>query len=172
MAPLDQLPALADDGVFHVVVESPRGSAVKLKYEPSFEAMSISRPLSMGIVFPYDWGFVPSTRGADGDPVDAIVLWDVATFPGVVIPCRPVAVLMVDQLAPDGRRIRNDRVIGRPTAVRRDADAPPASALSTRERAELAEFVLASTALEGKEARVLGWQSEEGVLALIRASRI
>ena len=172
MAPLDRLPALADDGVFHVVVESPRGSAVKLKYESSFEAMSISRPLSLGLVFPFDWGFVPSTRGADGDPVDAIVLWDVSTYPGVVIPCRPIAVLKIDQLAPDGRRIRNDRVIGRPTSSRRDADAPPSSALSTRERAELAEFLLASTTLEGKEARILGWDGEEAVLELIRSSGI
>jgi inorganic pyrophosphatase len=156
MAAWNQLPALADGGIFHVVIESPRGCSVKLKYDPSLDAMTISRPLALGLVFPYDWGFVPSTNGPDGDPVDAIVLWDVATFPGVVIPCRPVAVLEVDQLAPDGRRIRNDRIIGRPT----------------RERAELAEFIRASTALEGKDAKVLGWQGEEAVLALIRSSLV
>jgi inorganic pyrophosphatase len=172
MAAWNQLPALADGGIFHVVIESPRGCSVKLKYDPSLDAMTISRPLALGLVFPYDWGFVPSTNGPDGDPVDAIVLWDVATFPGVVIPCRPVAVLEVDQLAPDGRRIRNDRIIGRPTAARREADTPAATALSTRERAELAEFIRASTALEGKDAKVLGWQGEEAVLALIRSSLV
>jgi inorganic pyrophosphatase len=172
MSALDRLPAVTDGGAFHVVVESPRGSAVKLKYDASLKAMTISRPLSLGLVFPYDWGFVPSTRGPDGDPVDAIVLWDVETFPGVVIKCRPVALLKVDQRAPDGQRIRNDRVIGRPAEARRDADTPSAAALSTRERAELVEFIYASTALEGKDVKHLGWEGEDAVMALIRASHI
>src|SRR3954453_8756235 len=101
MPDLHNLPAFSPANALPVVVESPRGSAVKLKYDPSLGAMSISRPLSLGLSFPYDWGFVPSTRGADGDPLDAIVLWDVATFPGVVIPCLALALLKVDQRGED-----------------------------------------------------------------------
>ena len=58
---LAAIPAFASDDVFHVVVEAPRGSALKLKYEPQWEVMSISRPLPLGLTFLFDWGFVPST---------------------------------------------------------------------------------------------------------------
>lgn len=171
MANLERLAAFVGGDAFHVVVESPRGSAVKLKYDPALGAMSISRPLGLGLVFPFDWGFIPSTRGPDGDPVDAIALWDVATFPGVVIPCRALALLTVDQRAPDGSRIRNDRVIGRPTSDRRDGDLTAESALSARVRAEVIEFLRAATALEDKDLRILGWHGADAALALIRASR-
>src|ERR1700722_19662719 len=117
------LPTFATKELFHVVVESPRGSAVKLKYNPTLNAMSISRPLVLGLTYPHDWGFVPSTRGPDGDPVDALVYWDVATFPGVVIPCRALAVIQVEQNGKDepAQRVRNDRVIVVPDAQRRTA---------------------------------------------------
>ena len=49
-------------------------------------------------MYPYDWGFVPSTRGPDGDPIDALVLWDRASFPGVVLECRLIDVLAAEQL--------------------------------------------------------------------------
>ena len=91
------IPTFSEPGVFHVVVESPRGSALKLKYEPRWNAMTVSRPLILGVTFPFDWGFVPSTTGADGDPLDALVFWDVSSYPGVVLPCRAIGVLQVEQ---------------------------------------------------------------------------
>src|SRR5262245_25454473 len=63
------LPAFASAHAIDVVVESPRGSTVKLKYEPTLEAFGLSRPLPEGLVYPYDSGFVPSTRASDGDRV-------------------------------------------------------------------------------------------------------
>jgi hypothetical protein len=90
-----RLPARVRDGGIYIVVESPRGSAVKLKYDGDFEAFTLSRPLVEGIVYPCDWGFVPSTCAADGDPLDAMVVWDRSTFPGVVLRCRMLGVLGV-----------------------------------------------------------------------------
>jgi inorganic pyrophosphatase len=169
MAALDQIKPFSKDDLIHVVVESPRGSAVKLKYEPALQVMSISRPLPLGLMFPYDWGFVPGTRGADGDPLDAIVLWDVATYPGVVIPCHALALLNVDQKG-ETTRVRNDRLILRPAAARREAGQKDAAAVSERVRAEIAQFLLAATALEGKDIRILGWDGPAAVVDLIRSS--
>ena len=65
---LDQLPAFVRGNVFRVVVESPRGASAKLKFDPGTGAMTLSRPLTLGLTYPFDWGFVPSTEAADGDP--------------------------------------------------------------------------------------------------------
>ena len=83
---LHLLPAFVRGHFFRVVVESPRGSNAKLKFDPELEAMSLSRPLTYGLTYPFDWGFVPGTRASDGDPLDAMLMWDSATYPGVVIP--------------------------------------------------------------------------------------
>jgi inorganic pyrophosphatase len=107
---LIELPALREDGAVNVVVESPRGSSAKFKYEGG--VFMLWRPLPAGLVYPHDWGFIPSTRMADGDPLDAMVLWEGVSYPGVVIPCRLIGVLRVEQnrKSSPGRE-RNDRVI-------------------------------------------------------------
>ena len=66
---LARLSARDDAGALRVIVESPAGSRVKLKYEPDLGAFTVSRPLVLGVVYPFDWGFVPGTHGPDGDPL-------------------------------------------------------------------------------------------------------
>jgi len=168
MANLLSLPAFVDDDVFNVVVESPRGAAVKLKYDPDAEAMSISRPLPYGLVFPYDWGFIPSTRGMDKDPVDALVVWDLATFPGVVIQCRAAGLIQIEQNRVNHRRddrIRNDRVLAVPVTGRRPV--PDFLDGERRSRDEIINFLTAITVLEGKDIKVLGWAGPEEAKAFI-----
>src|SRR6185503_13012746 len=97
MIDVSALPTFADDDAIHVVVESPRGSAVKLKYDREHGVMTMSRPLTLGLTYPCDWGFVPSTHAPDGDPLDAFIMWDASVYPGVVVPCRPIGVLRVEQ---------------------------------------------------------------------------
>jgi inorganic pyrophosphatase len=156
---LTKLPLRGDRGAFHVVVESPRGSTVKLKYDPALGAFTISRPLARGLRYPYDWGFVPSTKGPDGDPLDALVYWDVATWPGVVLPCRALGVLQVDQKKKQGKgRERNDRLLAVPVAAARAQNLRTHESLSRREREELEHFFLAAVAFENKDARILGWK--------------
>ena len=166
---LTTIPTFAGEQTFHVVVESPRGSRVKLKYEGRWETMSISRPLALGLTYPCDWGFVPSTKGPDGDPVDALIYWDTPTFPGVVLTCRAAGVLRIEQnhLGDAARRVRNDRLLAVPLASRRDASLTSVDQLSARIRDELAHFTLATTALEGKDVTILGWDSPEEALALL-----
>lgn len=166
-ADLLSLPPRDESRAVHVVIESPRGSHVKLKYAPQLGTFVLSRPLALGVTYPYDWGFVPGTRGEDGDPIDAMVLLDTATFPGVVVACCPLALLEVEQNARTGGRQRNDRIIAAPAEARR-----PGIALDARVRDELVAFFHAATLLEGKEIRVLGWGDADAAEALVdRASR-
>jgi len=170
---LASIPTFADPETFHVVVEAPRGSQLKLKYEPKWQAMGISRPLPLGLVFPYDWGFIPSTSAEDGDPLDALVLWDVASFPGVVLSCHALGVVQVEQNKVNhdpSRRVRNDRILALPVEARREHELKTIDMLATRVRQELEQFTLAATALEGKDVAVIGWGSSVAALALIKDS--
>jgi inorganic pyrophosphatase len=168
---LERLPTFVDAEVFHVVVESPRGSAVKLKYAGRFEAFTISRPLPIGLTYPFDWGFVPSTKADDGDPVDAAIVWDVATFPGVVIPCRALALIKVEQnRAGTRQRARNDRILAVPVDSRRDKTLESWKQLGDRRRAELELFFLTAAALEGKDPQILGWDDPAAALQLLRSA--
>lgn len=172
---LTTIPTFANGDIFHVVVEAPRGSALKLKYEPKWDVMAVSRPLPHGVVFPYDWGFVPSTHAEDGDPLDAMLLWDVPSYPGVVVECRAVGVLQVEQNRTNhdpSIRVRNDRVMCVPIEARRQHQLTGVDGLSPRVREEHEHFAHAATALEGKDVRVIGWGDAATALALVRRSAV
>jgi inorganic pyrophosphatase len=170
---LDAIPAFASADTFHVVVETPRGSTLKLKYEARWEAMSVSRPLPLGVTYPFDWGFVPSTQSDDGDPLDALLLWDVPSYPGVVVPCRAIGVLHVEQNRTNhdrSTRIRNDRILSIPVEARREHSVTSLNALPERIRQELEQFAIAATALEGKDVQVVGWGDATAALKLVQDS--
>jgi|ERR1051326_4384193 len=174
MSELLALPAFANnDGAFHVVVESPRGSASKFKYDAELGVMTLARPLPAGLEYPHDWGFVPSTRAADGDPLDVMIVWDVASYPGIIIPCRAVGVLKVEQTnASSGARERNDRVVALPVDAPRWEAVRTVFDLSERVREELHQFFLAAVAFEGKELKVLGWAGPDEAMTLVHESLI
>jgi inorganic pyrophosphatase len=158
--------AYRDDGSLNVIVESPRGATSKLKYDAAIDRMVFSRPLPAGVVYPHDWGFVPSTHAPDGDPVDAMIVWDGVSYPGLIVPCRPIGLLKVDQRnVKTGARERNDRLAVLPvTAPRYDA-VRSVFDLPERTRAELEQFFLAVTHFEGKDLHLLGWEGPESARA-------
>jgi inorganic pyrophosphatase len=165
-----EIPTFSAPGIFHVVVESPRGAAVKLKYDAQWNAMAISRPLLLGLTYPYDWGFVPSTTGPDGDPIDALVLWNVSSYPGVVLTCRAIGIIYIEQNRTNfdpSERIRNDRLLVMPEAARRERDFDPLDVMPSRVKEELEQFTTAVTALEGKDVRIVGWGDGAAALTFI-----
>jgi len=169
MADLSDLPALASDNGFYVVVESPRGCTSKIKYDAARHVMMLSRPLPQGLVYPHDWGFIPSTRAPDGDPLDAIVVWDGVSYPGVVLECRAIGVLRVEQTdEASSKRERNDRVIALPIKAPRWSKVRTMSDLGDRVRIELEHFFRVAVAFEDKQLTVLGWGESDEALKLVR----
>ena len=171
MPDLARLPARDAKGAVRVVVESPRGAAVKLKYDLDLGVMSLSRPLPLGLAYPYDWGFVPGTRAADGDPVDALVYWDAASFPGVVIPCRAIAVVRLEQDSKTNGRVRNDRILAVPVKHERGDLIRSPDDLPTRVKDEIAQFFLSAIFFEPKNPAILGWGGPEEAERLVDGSR-
>ncbi len=100
--------------------------------------------------------------------MDALIAWEASSYPGVVIPCRIIGVLEVEQGRKGGAgRERNDRVIAVPQQSRRDTWTTVFE-LPERVRQELDSFFLAAVAFEEKNASLLGWAGPEAGIALIR----
>jgi inorganic pyrophosphatase len=154
---LHKLPARDDDGDVRVVVEAPRGSGLKLKYEPSLRAFEHGRMLPLGLTYPYDWGFVPGTKAEDGDPLDALVITDVPSWPGVVIPCRPLGAVLVED-EEDGEKERNDRLVLVPSGADRFDHLTNPESLPHRMREEIEQFFLNTIFFTPKNAKILGWK--------------
>ncbi len=93
-----------------VIIETPRGSRNKYKYNEKTGRMKFSKVLPEGMMFPYDFGFIPDTKAGDGDPLDVLVLSDEPMFSGCEVECRIVGVLRANQRE-KGKEKRNDRLI-------------------------------------------------------------
>jgi len=91
---------------YDVIIEIPQGSRNKYEVDHESGRVRLDRVLFTGFVYPTDYGFFENTLGLDGDPVDALVLLDYPTFPGVTISVRPVAVFnMTDDAGIDSKVI-------------------------------------------------------------------
>src|SRR5689334_2298163 len=93
-----------------VIIETPKGSRNKFKYDSTSRMFKLSKVLPEGMMFPYDFGFVPSTIGDDGDPLDILVLMDEPTFPGCLLECRLIGVIEAEQ-EENHEKERNDRLV-------------------------------------------------------------
>jgi hypothetical protein len=89
MSNLSKLPTWADKDQIYAVVETPRGSKVKLEFDGKLHDFTLAKPLFAGLTYPYDWGFIPSTKAEDGDPLDVLIIHDAATYPGMVLNANP-----------------------------------------------------------------------------------
>jgi inorganic pyrophosphatase len=98
-------------GELRVVIETPKESRNKYDYAPDCDCMELGTVLPEGMTFPFDFGFVPSTLGEDGDPLDILVLMDAPVVPGCVIRARPLGAIEAKQKAKGESWERNDRLI-------------------------------------------------------------
>ena len=94
----------------NVIIDTPKGSQNKYKYDEALGIFRLSRVLPAGSQFPYDFGSVPRTRAEDGDALDVLVLMDAPTFPGCLVTVRLLGVLRARQKE-KRKTIRNDRLI-------------------------------------------------------------
>jgi inorganic pyrophosphatase len=166
---LDRLPLRAEDGCINVIVESPRGSRLKIEFDPKAGAFRVARPLPLGMSYPFDWGFIPGTRAADGDPVDAMILNDVATYPGVLVRCRAIGMVELMQSESGGKPELNNRIVLLPEW--RDAHLEEASDLPGEVRAQIENFFVSTAKFTDKQIRIKGWAPAKKAMRFIDAHR-
>ena len=90
---------------FNVVIEIPAESdPVKYEVDKESGAVFVDRFLTTAMYYPCNYGYVPQTLSGDGDPVDVLVITPYPLLPGVVVPCRALGILkMEDEAGVDGK---------------------------------------------------------------------
>jgi inorganic pyrophosphatase len=144
-----------DADLITVIVETPKGSRNKYAFDPEERIFALKKVLPAGMAFPYDFGFVPSTQGGDGDPLDVLVLMDEPAFSGSKLTCRVVGVIEGEQ-GDKKQTERNDRVVAVEAGNHSYAHVKQIDDLGKHFERELEEFFVNYHRLSGKEYRILG----------------
>src|SRR5437660_554070 len=108
---LSDLSLFPGKGLIQVVIETPKNSRNKISFDPELKAFQLKKTLPEGMVFPYDFGFIPQTIGADGDPLDALVLMPEPLPPGCLVSGRLIGVIRGKQKEENQKPVRYDRFI-------------------------------------------------------------
>ena len=142
---------------FNVIIEIPM-NADPIKYEVDKEsgAIFVDRFMGTAMHYPTNYGYVPKTISGDGDPVDVLVITPFPLIPGVVVPCRPIGILkMEDEGGVDGKvlAVPTDKILPIYTHWQKPEDINPLR-LKT-----IAHFFEHYKDLEaGKWVKILGWE--------------
>ena len=156
--------------LLQVVIETPKGSRNKFAFDADEHIFKLKKVLPSGMTFPYDFGFVPSTKADDGDPVDVLVLMDEPAFPGCALSCRPIGVIEGEQGSGKSKE-RNDRIVAVESDAHSWADVKTLSDLGDQFCRELEEFFVNYHKLSGKEYRILGLKGPQQARKLVKSSK-
>jgi inorganic pyrophosphatase len=163
-------PISKKDGLLQVIIETPAGSRNKFAFDPDQGIFSLKKVLPAGMVFPYDFGFLPQTLAPDGDPIDVLLLMDEPAFPGCAVLARLIGVIEGEQL--DGKeKIRNDRLVAVAEANHMYANVRKLKDLPGKWVKELQDFFVNYHSLEGKKYRLLGCKGAGAALRLIKEAQ-
>jgi inorganic pyrophosphatase len=164
---LFNLEAFHDDDELNVVIETPKGSRNKYNYDEKLGLFKLGGVLTSGASFPFDFGFVPSTLGGDGDPLDVLVLMDEPAFAGCLVRTRLVGVIEAEQTERDGETERNDRLIGVAAKSRLLRHVRALGSLNPDLLEEIEHFFISYNQIKGKEFKPLGRVGRRKALALV-----
>jgi inorganic pyrophosphatase len=135
------------------------GDPIKYEVDKESGAIFVDRFMSTSMHYPTNYGYVPQTISGDGDPVDVLVITPVPLLPGVVVPCRAIGILnMEDEAGVDGKvlAVPTDKILSLYTQWQKPEDMNPMR-LKTIEHF----FEHYKDLEKGKWVKVLGWEGPE-----------
>lgn len=142
--------------IVNVFIEIPKRCRNKYEYDKEFGVIRLDRVLYSPFHYPFDYGFIPRTYCEDGDPLDAFVIMEEPTYPGVLVEASPVGLLeMID----GGER--DEKILCVPTEDPRlkeikDVDDVPVHILR-----EISHFFGHYKDLQGKKTEIIGWKGSK-----------
>ncbi len=151
---------------FNVIIEIPMNAdPVKYEVDKESSAIFVDRFMSTAMHYPTNYGYVPKTISGDGDPVDVLVITPVPLIPGVVVTCRAIGILkMEDEAGMDGKvlAVPVDRILSLYVRWQKPQDLSPVR-LKT-----IAHFFEHYKDLEDdKWVKILGWEGPQAARAEI-----
>ncbi len=147
----------------NAVIEIPRDSVNKYEYDKKFHVFRLDRTLFSPVHYPGDYGFIPSTLGQDGDPLDVLVLVEAPSFAGCLMEVRPIGVLqMVDQ----GKRDEKILAVAESDPLYRQVN--DATQVPQHQLREIEHFFSIYKYLEDKRTEIAGWGDAEEARKIIR----
>ena len=153
--------------VFDVTIEIPAGSRNKYEVDHETGRIRLDRMLFTSTRYPHDYGFIDDTLGQGGDPLDALVMTQEPTYPGVVIRCRAIGMFrMTDEAGGD------DKVLCVPAGDPRLEHLRDIHHVSEFDRLEIQHFFEVYKDLEpGKSVEGANWEGRTEAEAEILASQ-
>jgi len=156
-----------------IIIETPRGSVEKYDFDPKLHLMKLKKILPAGMVFPYDFGFIPDTKGEDGDPLDIIVLSEFHSFPGCMIECRLIGCIEAEQSEKKDspKMMRNDRYIGVPPISQTYGHLDSIKNLPDGILDELQQFFINYNKVEGKDFKIISLVDAKESKKMLKSSK-
>ena len=140
-----------------VIIETPKGRRSKFDYDPKTMLFKLGGLLAEGLSFPYDFGFIPSTLAADGDPLDVMVFIDEPTHVGCLIDVRLIGVIEAEQTGHGKqKKERNDRLIAVAIHSYTHEDVTSLDQVSKSTLDQVDEFFVTYNHSRGKKFQILG----------------
>jgi inorganic pyrophosphatase len=170
MADLTSLPLQLDakKRVCRAIIETPKGSRNKFDYDPDSGLFMLGGLLPEGMMFPFDFGFVPATLGDDGDPLDILVLMDAPAHVGCLIEVRIIGIIEAEQTE-HGKTVSNDRLLGVAIHSYNHEGLESINDVSTTLLDQLEQFFISYNKQRGKKFRVTGIGGSKKSLAFLKA---
>ena len=141
--------------VCRAVIETPKGCRNKFDYDPDSGLFKLGGLLPEGMMFPFDFGFIPSTLAEDGDPVDIMVLMDAPAHVGCLMEVRIIGIIMAEQMQ-DGKTETNDRLLGVAVHSYDHEDLDSISDVSKTLLDQVEEFFVSYNKQRGKKFKITG----------------
>lgn len=158
---------MPDDEPLICIVEIPKGSRNKYEYDPELGGIKLDRYLAASMMYPADYGYIPDTLALDGDALDVLVCVSEPTFPGCIVPVKPIALFeMTDEKGVD------DTVLCVPLHDPGWNSLEEFEDLPVQLRDEIAHFFASYKDLDpDRESEVQGWGSRTDALKAIAGAR-
>ena len=163
--------AKVGDKLLQVIIETPKGCRNKYSFDDLQKIFVLKAALPAGMVFPYDFGFLPRTLADDGDPIDVLVLMDEPAFPGCALMARLIGVIEGEQITPKTPAVRNDRLVAVADTTHLYAKFKKLKDMPKQALKEIEEFFVNYHRLQGKKYKLLAVKGKKAALTLIEKAR-